>query len=96
MTYINSLINADLFYTNINNTTFQQIPIPHLTRTIYETEIPSLTRIFFLSYLIPLNLLNAIFGQHNFVHKPKVALTKELVYLGNTSASEPQAKQFLL
>ena len=44
-------------------------------------KIPSLTRIFFSFYeLIPFNLLNAIFGQHNFFQEPKVALTKELVY----------------
>ena len=29
--YTNSLVNADLFYENFTNTTFQKIPIPHLT-----------------------------------------------------------------
>ena len=29
--YTNSLVNADLFYVNFTNTTFQKIPIPHLT-----------------------------------------------------------------
>ena len=28
----NSLVNADSFYANFTNTTFQKIPIPHLTR----------------------------------------------------------------
>ena len=37
--YTNSLVNADLFYKNLSNTTF------HLTRTYYEMEIPSLMRI---------------------------------------------------
>ena len=32
--YTNSLVNADLFYANFTNTTFQKIPIPHLTRTM--------------------------------------------------------------
>ena len=40
----------------------------------YETEISSLTRI----VLISLNLLNAIFGEHNFFQEPKVALTKDI------------------
>ena len=30
--YTNSLVNADSFYANFNNTTFQKVPIPHLTR----------------------------------------------------------------
>ena len=30
----NSLANADFFYVNITNETFQKIPIPHLTRTM--------------------------------------------------------------
>ena len=42
--YTNSLVNANLFYANFTNTTFQKIPIPHLTVNRYfETEIPSLT-----------------------------------------------------
>ena len=32
--YINSLANADLFYTNLTNMAFQKIPIPHLTPTM--------------------------------------------------------------
>ena len=32
--YTNSLVNADLFYANFTNMTFQMIPIPHLTRTM--------------------------------------------------------------
>ena len=32
--YTNSLVNADSFYANFTNTTFQKIPIPHLTRTM--------------------------------------------------------------
>ena len=32
----NSLVNTDLFYTKFNNTTFQKVPIPHLTLTCYE------------------------------------------------------------
>ena len=32
--YTNSLVNANLFYANFTNTTFQKIPIPHLTRTL--------------------------------------------------------------
>ena len=63
MKYTNSLVNADSFYTNFTNTTFQKISIPHLTRTYYETEITSLMRnfLFFINQ-IPLYLLNAIFG----------------------------------
>ena len=30
--YTNSLVNADSFYGNFTNTTFQKNPIPHLTR----------------------------------------------------------------
>ena len=30
--YTNSLVKADSFYANFTNTTFQNIPIPHLTR----------------------------------------------------------------
>jgi hypothetical protein len=36
--YTNSLVNADLFYTNFSNTTFQKEP-----RYMYLTRIPSLT-----------------------------------------------------
>ena len=43
--YTNSLVNADSFYANLTNTTFQKIPIPHLKCKYYETEISSLTRI---------------------------------------------------
>ena len=32
--YTNSLDNADSFYAKFTNTTFQKIPIPHLTRTM--------------------------------------------------------------
>ena len=32
--YTNSLVNADLFYANFTNTSFQKIPIPHLTCTM--------------------------------------------------------------
>ena len=32
--YTNSLANADCFYANFTNTTFQKIPIPHLTHTM--------------------------------------------------------------
>ena len=32
--YTNSLVNADSFYENITNMTFQKIPIPHLTSTM--------------------------------------------------------------
>ena len=32
--YTNSLVNADLFYANFTNMTFQKIPFPHLTHTI--------------------------------------------------------------
>ena len=31
--HTNSLVNADSFQANFANTTFQKIPIPHLTRT---------------------------------------------------------------
>ena len=44
--YTKSLVNDDLFYANFTNMAFQKIPIPHLTRMYYETEIPSLTRIY--------------------------------------------------
>ena len=32
----NSLVNADSFYANFTNTTFQKIPIPHLTHTMQQ------------------------------------------------------------
>ena len=32
--HTNSLVKANLFYANFTNTTFQKIPIPHLTRTM--------------------------------------------------------------
>ena len=32
--YTNSLVNADSFYANFTNMTFQKIPIPHLTRSM--------------------------------------------------------------
>ena len=32
--YTKSLVNADSFYANFITTTFQKIPIPHLTRTM--------------------------------------------------------------
>ena len=32
--YTISLLNEDLNYTNFTDTTFQKIPIPHLTRTL--------------------------------------------------------------
>ena len=32
--YTNFLINGNSFYANFTNTTFQKIPIPHLTRTM--------------------------------------------------------------
>ena len=43
--YTNSLVNADSFYANFTDMNFRKIPIPHLTRKYYETEIPSLTQI---------------------------------------------------
>ena len=49
----------DSFYANFTkicpyfNTTFQKIPIPHLTRTYYETEIPSLTTVSIFGYFCP-------------------------------------------
>ena len=33
-TYTKSLVNTNSFYTNFTNTHFQNIPIPHLTRTM--------------------------------------------------------------
>ena len=33
-TYTISLVNANLFYANFTNLTFQKIPIPHLTSTM--------------------------------------------------------------
>ena len=32
--YTNSLVTAYSFYANFTNTTFQKVPIPHLTRTM--------------------------------------------------------------
>ena len=32
--YTNSLVTTDLFYANFTKTTFQNIPIPHLTPTM--------------------------------------------------------------
>ena len=32
--YTNSLVNTDSFYANFTHTTFQKIPIPHLTHTM--------------------------------------------------------------
>ena len=34
LNYTNTLVNADSFYANFTNTTFQKIIIPHLTRTM--------------------------------------------------------------
>ena len=66
------MVNADLFNAIFSNTTFQKIPIPHLTGTMTQNAIFSL--------MSTSNLLKAIFGQHDFFPGPKVALTKELVY----------------
>ena len=41
-TYTKSLVNANSFYANFTNTTFQKSPIPHLTCTMKQ-KIPSLT-----------------------------------------------------
>ena len=70
--YTKSLVNTISFYTNFTNPHFQKVPIPHLTRT--KTEIPSLTRISLHGVLTNL-------GNMNFFQEPKVALTKELVYV---------------
>ena len=47
----------------------------------YEIEISSVTQ-FFLHFVLMnlLNLLNMIFGYHDFFPEPKVALTKDLEY----------------
>ena len=37
--YTNSLVNADSFYENFTNATFQKVPISHLTRTYCEIRI---------------------------------------------------------
>ena len=57
---------------------FQKIPIPHLTCTYYETDIPSLTGISL--HVVLTNLVTRILL--NIFPEPKVALTKELVYSG--------------
>ena len=41
--YTKSLVNANLFYVNFTNTTFQKIPIPNLTRMYYETHYQKYT-----------------------------------------------------
>ena len=58
--YTNSLDNADSFNAKFTDTTFQKIPIPHLTRTYYETEIPSLIGI--CLHAILTNLVNTNFA----------------------------------
>ena len=61
--YTNSLVNADSFYSNFTNKTFQKIPIP--SRSMSQKFLH--WRKFFFSFyqLVPLNLLNMIFGKHN-------------------------------
>ena len=55
--YSNSLVNADSFYANFNNKTFQKIHIPHLTNTMKQN-FPLLMRItnFFIN-IFPLTCL---------------------------------------
>ena len=63
-TYTNSLVNADLFYVNFTNMTFQKNPIPHLTLTMTK-KFPHYYMFYFILYeLIPLNLVNTIFSQN--------------------------------
>ena len=45
----------------------------------YETQVPSLTCISL--HVVLANLVDTNFALHNFFQEPKVALTKELVYL---------------
>ena len=79
--YTNSLMNADLFYAHLTNTTIQNVPTPHITCTMKQNFFHKRRSFWYLCLLIPLNLLNVIFSSHNFYQEPKVALTKELVYL---------------
>ena len=74
--YTNSLVNVYPFYSNFTITTFQKIPIPQLTRTMKQKFLHLI-----LYELIPLNLGNTKLGKHNFFPEPKVALTKDLVYI---------------
>ena len=60
--YTNSLVNADTFYANFTNTTFQKITIPHLTRTMKQKVLQYLDLFHQLWLLITINLLNVIFG----------------------------------
>ena len=56
---------------NFTKTTFQNVPIPHLTCTmkLELSEGPVTT-----------NLVNMRFSSHEFIPEPNVALTKELAY----------------
>ena len=71
----NSLVNTDSFYTKFTNTTFQKVHIPHLTHTYYEIGVKWKYEVTVIN-LFNTNLVNMI-----FFPEPKVALTKELVYL---------------
>ena len=59
-TYTKFLVNTNSFYKNFTDTHFPKVPIPHLTRTYYETEIPSVTRISL--HVVLTNLFNTNFG----------------------------------
>ena len=69
--YTNSFFNANSFYVNFTNMTFQKIPIPHLT-CMYSD---SFSIAHFASCCISLLWLTQYF------RRKKVALTKELVYI---------------
>ena len=70
-------------YTNsLVNTTFQKIPIPHLSNPYYETEIPSLTRIFLHFVLMNLhNLLNMIFCLTRLFSRTKSSVNQGFVVI---------------
>ena len=87
--YTKSLVNTNLFYTNFKHALSKS---SHSSlNTYYETEIPSLTRISL--HVVLTNLVNMNFASHNFFPEPKVALTKELVWL--YTKSNPEFGTFL-
>ena len=64
--YTNSLVNTDSFYMNFTNTTFQKIPIPHLTRTMKQKFLhlhEFYLILYEVTYLVR-NLVNTIFIQN--------------------------------
>ena len=67
--------------------TFQKIPIPHLTRTMKQKFLHQHTNPFMLHWLFNTILVNSNFASLNFFAEPKVALSKELVYISQRGLS---------